>query len=274
VEAHLARCPSCRADLASWTTVAAATVEPLQAPPDPVRTVRSALIRSALRPAAVPAHPRGSAFAGQLLRAELRLVRPAVWVATVLVMACAVGLARGGGGDSLGMLLSLVAPLLAVAGVAAVYGPESDPAFEVLAITPTSPRLVLLARVTLVFGYDLVLSLAASALAPLVAPDVRLVGLVAAWLGPMTLLLALSLVLAMWIGPSWSMAVAGALWALRVLTVSVSGLGEGWLGAGMRLVWATSPGTVAAAVLLVLAAVGLSRRPGRPAGWTSRPSLR
>lgn len=274
VEAHLARCPSCRADLASWTTVAAATAEPLQAPPDPVRTVRSALIRSALRPAAAPAHPRGVVFAGQLLRAELRLVRPAVWVATVLVMACAVGLARGGGGDSLGMLLSLVAPLLAVAGVAAVYGPESDPAFEVLAITPTSPRLVLLARVTLVFGYDLVLSLAASALAPLVAPDVRLVGLVAAWLGPMTLLLALSLVLAMWIGPGWSMAVAGALWALRVLTVSVSGLGEGWLGNGMRLIWATSPGTVAAAVLLVLAAVGLSRRPGRPAGWTSRPSLR
>ena len=53
VEAHLARCPSCRADLAGWTTVAAATVEPLQAPPDPVRTVRSALIRSALRPAAM-----------------------------------------------------------------------------------------------------------------------------------------------------------------------------------------------------------------------------
>ena len=190
-------------------------------------------------------------------------------------MACAVGLARGGGGDdSFKMLLSLVAPLLAVAGVAAVYGPESDPAFEVLAITPTSPRLVLLVRVTLVFGYDLVLSLAASVLAPLVAPDVRLVGLVAAWLGPMTLLLAVSLVLAMWIGPGWSMAVAGALWALRVVTVSIPGLAEGWLGAGMRLVWATSPSTVAAAVLLVLAAAGLSRRPGRPAGWPSRPAPR
>ena len=274
VEAHLARCPSCRADLASWTTVAAATVEPLPAPPGPARTVRAALIRSALTPATVPAHPRRVMFAGQLLRAELRLVRPALWVASILVMACAVGLAGGGGDDSFRMLLSLVAPLLAVAGVAAVYGPESDPAFEVLAITPTSPRLVLLARVTLVFGYDLVLSLAASALAPLVAPDVRLVGLVAAWLGPMTLLLALSLVLAMWIGPGWSMAVAGALWALRVVTVSIPGLAEGWLGAGMRQVWATSPSTVAAAVLLMLAAVGLSRRPGRPAGWPSRPSLR
>jgi hypothetical protein len=201
------------------------------------------LTRSALTPAAVPAHPRRVRFAGQLLWAELRLVRPAVWVASVLVMACAVGLARGGGGDSFGLLLSLVAPLLAVGGVAAVYGPESDPAFEVLAITPTSPRLVLLARVTLVFGYDLVLALTASALAPLIAPDVRLLGLVAAWLGPMTLLLALSLVLAMWIGPSWSLAVAGALWALRVVTVSIPGLAEGWLGAGMRLVWATNPGT-------------------------------
>jgi hypothetical protein len=274
VQAHLARCPSCRADLASWTTVAAATLGPPQAPPGPARAVRAALIRSALTPTAMPAHTRRVVFAGQLLRAELRLVRPAVWVASVLVMACAVGLARGGGDDSFGLLLSLVAPLLAVAGVAAVYGPESDPAFDVLALTPTSPRLVLLARVTLVFGYDLVLSLAASALAPLVAPDVRLVGLVAAWLGPMTLLLALSLVLAMWIGPSWAMAAAGSVWALRVVTVSVPGLGESRLGAGMRLVWATSPGTVAAAVLLALAAIGLSRRPGRPAGWPSRPSLR
>jgi hypothetical protein len=274
VEAHLAHCPSCRAELAGWTTVATAVVEPLQAPPGPARTVRAVLTRSALTPAAVPAHPRRVRFAGQLLRAELRLVRPAVWVASVLVMACAVGLARGGGDDSFGLLLSLVAPLLAVAGVAAVYGPESDPAFEVLAITPTSPRLVLLARATLVFGYDLALSLAASALAPLVAPDIRLVGLVAAWLGPMTLLLALSLVLALWIGPSWSMGVAGALWALRVVTVSIPGLAEGWLGAGMRLVWATSPGTVAAAVLLVLAAVRLSRRAGRPASWPSRLSPR
>jgi hypothetical protein len=75
--------------------VAAATVGPMQAPPGPVRTVRAAL------------------------------VRPAVWAASVLVMACAVGLARGGGDDSFGLLLSLVAPLLAVAGVAAVYGPEA-----------------------------------------------------------------------------------------------------------------------------------------------------
>jgi anti-sigma factor RsiW len=277
VEAHLARCPSCRAELASWTTVAAAVVGPVQAPPGPAWAVRAALTRSALTPpapVAPPARPRRLRFAGQLLRAELRLVRPAVWVASVLVMACAVGLARGGGGDSIGLLLSLVAPLLAVAGVAAVYGPESDPAFEVLAITPTSPRLVLLARVTLVFGYDLVLSLAASALTPLVAPHARLVGLVAAWLGPMALLLALSLALAMWIGPTWSMAVAAGLWGLRVVTVSIPGLGQGWLGTGMRLVWATSPGTVAAAVLLMLAAVWLSRRQGRPGGWPFRPLLR
>ncbi len=42
----------------------------------------------------------------------------------------------------------------------------------------------------------------------------------------------------------------------------------------MRQVWATSPGTLAAAVLLMLAAVGLSRRPDRLAGWPSRPLLR
>ena len=273
VEAHLADCRSCRAELASWTAVAAA-VGPAPAPPGPVAAVRAALTRSALTPLTAPARRRRLRFAAQLLGAELHLVRPAVWVASFLVLACALGLARGGGDDSLGLMLSLVAPLLAVAGVAAVYGPEGDPAFEVLAITPTSPRLVLLARTTLIFGYDLVLSLAASALMPLVASEAKLVGLVAAWLGPMTLLLALSLVLAMWIGPAWSMAVAGGVWTLRVATVSSPALAHGWLADGMRLVWTTSPPTVVAAVLLLLAAVGLSRRRGLLADWPRRPILR
>jgi hypothetical protein len=152
-----------------------------------------------------------------------------------------------------------------------VYGPEREPALEALAITATSPRLVLLARVTLVFGYDLTLALAASAVVRLLATEVGLVDLVVAWLGPMTLLLALSLVLAMWIGPNVSLGVAAALWMLRLATVGVPELSEGWLAARMQEVWATSPGTVAVTFALVAAAVALSRRPGRPRDGWHRP---
>jgi hypothetical protein len=122
--------------------------------------------------------------------------------------------------------------------------------------------------VTLVFAYDLALAVAASAVLKLAAPQVGLVELVIAWLGPMTLLSALCLVLAMWIGPNVSIAVAATLWVLRVGTVSAPELSGGWLAARMQQVWATSPGTVAVTLALLAAAVALSRRRGRPRdGW-------
>jgi hypothetical protein len=271
VEAHLPGCASCRAVLLGWTAVAAATVAPVAAPPSAASLVGSVLRRAALAPPAVPVRKRRLGFLGQLLRAELRLVSPAVWLASLVVMACAVAVAAAGGDGAGSTALSLVAPLVAVAGVAGVYGPQRDPAFEALAVTLTSPRLVLLARVTLVFGYDLALALAASAIVRLVAPEVGLVDLVGAWLGPMTLLLALSLVLAMWTGPTVSVAVAAAVWVLRVATVSIPELAGGWLADGMRAVWVTSPGTVAATLALVAAAVVLSRRPVRARGGWYRP---
>jgi hypothetical protein len=245
-------------------------VAPVAAPPSAAPLVGSVLRRAALAPPAVPVRKRRLGFLGQLLRAELRLVSPAVWLASLVVMACAVAVAAGGDGAG-STALSLVAPLVAVAGVAGVYGPQRDPAFEALAVTLTSPRLVLLARVTLVFGYDLALAVAASAIVRLVAPEVGLVDLVTAWLGPMTLLLALSLVLAMWTGPTVSVAVAAAVWVLRVATVSIPELAGGWLADGMRAVWVTSPGTVAATLALVAAAVVLSRRPMRARGGWYRP---
>jgi putative zinc finger protein len=264
VETHLIACPSCRTALRGWTAVAAATVAPVDAPPSSAPVVRAVLTRAALAPQGPPVRKRGIRFAAQLLRAELRLVRPSVWLASMLVMACAVAaVAVDGHGAG-----ATVLPLVAIAGVAGVYGPQRDPAFEALAITATSPRLVLLARVTLIFGYDLALAVAASAVLRLAAPQVGLVDLVVAWLGPMVLLSALSLVLAMWIGPNVSMAVATALWLLRVGTVSVPELSDGWLAARMQDVWATSPGSVAVTLTLLAAAVALSRRRGRPRdGW-------
>jgi Putative zinc-finger len=268
LEAHLADCPSCRAKLADWRAVAAAAAAPAAAPPSAASMVRAVLTRAALAPQPKPAGRRGARFAGQLLRAELRLVRPSVWLASALVMACGVALALVAGSGAGATVLSLVAPLVAAVGVAGVYGPQRDPAFEALAVTLTSPWLVLLARVTLVFAFDLALAVAASALVRLGAPQVGLVDLVTGWLGPMTLLSALSLLLAMWTGLNLSLAVAASLWALRVLTIGVPALADGWLAAGMRELWATSPGTLAAALALA-AAVVLSPRRGRPwVGWS------
>jgi hypothetical protein len=290
VEAHLAACPSCRAALASWTAVAGAAAPPAPAMPGappaaatpaaaPAATaaarsaVRAALARAALDPQPRAVRRRGLSFVAQLLRAELRLVRPSLWLASLLVMGCAVGLAVAGGNGSGAIVLSLVAPLVAVAGVAGVYGPERDPAFDALAVTVTSPRLVLLARVTLVFAYDLALAMAASAVVRLAAPHLGLVDLIAGWLGPMTLLSTLSLLLATAISPTASMMVAGSLWLLRTLTIAVPPMAGGWLAVAMRGVWATNRATVTATLVLLAVVVVLSRRHLRPRGRWPRLTL-
>ncbi len=262
VRVHLKGCRECRAELASWEAVAGvvAKAAPTLVPPAAVPGV---LHRAALIPQPVPAGRRGVHFGAQLLRAELRLVRPAVWLASLLVLAWTVGVAALAGGVWARTGLSLAVPLVAAAGVAGVYGPHRDPSFEALAATVTSPRLVLIARVTLVFAYDLALALAASAVVHLAAPPVRLVDLVTSWLGPMALLSALSLLLALWIGPNVSVALAMAAWALRVV-VLVPEFRASRLAAWVRDAWATTPGTAVAAIVLLAAALAAARR--RPAG--------
>ncbi|WP_214318231.1 hypothetical protein [Nonomuraea sediminis] len=184
-------------------------------PPPAERIVAAALAASALegglgdlRVHAVSPARR----AWLLLCMEARLVHPAVWAASLLVMAVCGGLALMHGVVP-DVLLELSAPLVAGLGVAGLYGPEQDRAFELVAATPTSPRLVLLARVTLVYGYDLAIALAVSGLLWLSgkASDGP-AALIASWLGPMTLLAALSLLLAVCWNPAGAIGVTLGVW--------------------------------------------------------------
>ncbi len=193
--------------------------------------------------------------AWQLLVMEARLLHPGVWAASFLVMAvCAV--------FSLvwpvlpEATLGLGAPLVAGLGVAGLYGPERDRAFEVVAVTPTSPRVVLLARVTLVFGYDLALaSLASGVLAVAGRSPAGMVELVTAWLGPMALLAAVSLLLSVCWNPGGAIGVALAAWSVPVLASTDVPVPEGY-----RVIWSSGPWTIALAVALAGAAIALAGR--------------
>jgi len=259
VEAHLAGCAECRADVAAWRALAGGA-DP--APPGP-ELVHRVLLRSAF--SGPPPTRRPALFSLALLRAEARLVRPAVPIASALVMALGVLLAAASpaaGGGWAGQVLALVAPVVAALGIAGLYGPRRDPAFEVVAATPTAPELILLSRIALVFGYDLVLALAASGvLAALGGDPGGLYALVDAWLGPMALLSALSLVLAVRFGADVAAGVAVVLWSLRVLA-GIVGV-TGWLLDAVRLVWSTNAGTILAAAALGGLAVALAGR-GEP----------
>ena len=133
-----------------------------------------------------------------LMRSQLRVVRTEIWTASALVMAlgAVVTLALTQPETAGGTLpFVLVAPFVAALGVSFLYGPAVDPALEIELTTPVSPRLVLLARLALVFGFDLMLSLVGSAALAAVRPDISLWPLVSAWLAPMTFLSALAFLL-------------------------------------------------------------------------------
>jgi hypothetical protein len=103
---------------------------------------------------------------------------------------------------------------------------------ELALATPTSPRLVLLARVTIVFGLDVLLALAASALlgATGLSPD-GFEALVLRWLGPMLMVSALSLCVAVRFGPATGIGAGLGLWTgLAALPLSLDGAAAGVIG--------------------------------------------
>ncbi|MFG1605104.1 zf-HC2 domain-containing protein [Actinoplanes sp. NPDC049265] len=246
VDAHLAGCATCRADLAAWRGIADA---PVPSPPPASELIHRVLVRSAMSEVS-----RTTPRRAELIRAQLRLLRAGVLVASALVMALGVVLGPAG--------LVLVTPFVAAAGISGAYGPRRDPAFEVVAATPTSQRLILAIRVLLVLGYDLVLALAASALLVAAGAAGGVGTLVAGWLGPTAVLSALCLLLVVWLGPDVAIGAALALWSMRVLADNVLAPATGLVHV-VRLVWTTGPATGLTAAVLAAAAMILVGR-GEP----------
>jgi hypothetical protein len=253
VEAHLPHCRVCRADLLLWQAVEEeVTAAPGATPPAVVE--RALLdIRTAERAGSRWRRPARRAW--QILRSQVGLVRRDIWPASAAVMALGyitavlVGEVR---------VIGALAPMLAAGSIAAIYGAENDPALELALATPTSPRQILLARMALVFGYNLILALAATlALLPMV-PAAMLGGLILGWLAPMAFLSALALTLSLVVGTGSAITVVYVAWLARPLVVSLpETLSPAMAGvrlalAGYTRLWA-SP-----ALLLALAAILLA----------------
>lgn len=237
-----------------WRSIEDA-LRPDRPPPDAV----AAMLREAAADPE-PVRRRGHlSFAAQLLAAQMRLIRGSVWLASALMMAfgvlALVPLRQGGLTES---VLAMIAPFVAAAGIAGVCGPERDPGFELTAATATSPRTVLVARVALVFGYDLVLALGASLALVAMGLDTSGLGaLIGAWLGPMALLSSLCLLLAVAVGTTAAITVGLALWVARLLVPTLA-VDTRWLvpvANAVKLLWATNFASVLLAVALLAASV-------------------
>lgn len=156
-----------------------------------------------------------------LLRAQLRVVRREIWMATFLVMVLGMLVTlttyqATASGDTLPFVM--FAPLIAALGVAFLYGEDVEQAFELEFATPTSPRLLLLARMTLVFGFNLLLGLLASVVMAVTHTDVSLWPLIASWLAPMAFLSMLAFLLSVLARePLLGAIVALGVWAVQSL---------------------------------------------------------
>jgi hypothetical protein len=154
-----------------------------------------------------------------LLRRQLLLIGHGIWAASLIVLVTGMILTYlfPYTGSPSTYMLALAAPIVAAAGIALIYGPENDPATELECVAPISPALILLARLVLVYGYNLLLALVATVLLRLMLGDVALWSLVLSWLVPMLFLSALALALSVIWNSQAAIIVAFSVWGLHVI---------------------------------------------------------
>lgn len=120
-----------------------------------------------------------------LLLSQLRIIRRDLWLASFMLMALGLALTLTQA-DSL--VFAMIAPFVAAGGVAFLYGANEIGIEELENSTRTPAPLLLLARLALLFTFDLLVALACSAILALVLPDVSLMPLIGSWFAPMTFL--------------------------------------------------------------------------------------
>lgn len=186
-----------------------------------------------------------------ILISQATIVRQAIWLASALVLVLGLVITLLTPTTSV-LLFTTLAPMVAAAGVAALYSEETEAMLEVEAATAVSGLTLLLARLVLVFGYNLCLGLLGSLLLAL-TKSTLLMPLIMSWLAPMTLLCGLAFFLSVltaepFLAGSWSL----LLWLVFLLATHVPASGELPLLGMIMIAIRTLP-----AFLLLMLGVGL-----------------
>jgi hypothetical protein len=256
METHLATCEECQADLKLWEAVSVEIKKSNQA----VEAPSAKLVDGAVSRVQVPGLMRR---AWQLLYAQAFLVQREMWPASAAVMA-------------LGIIVALlsnhvqavyfIAPLVAAASLSVLFNPEYDPAYELTLATPTSPWKVLLARLSIVSAYNLLLALIAALVLLALVPPELLGTLILGWLAPMAFLSALALLLSLWIGTSNAVTITYILWIAQYMPYKLVGawmVSPGWSSVilAYRQFWHSPMLLFLLALLLIGMALWSANRP-------------
>ena len=202
-----------------------------------------------------------------ILRAQARVVQREIWLASALVMALGlvVTLSAYNAGEMLPFVL--LAPVIAAIGMALLYNASLEQILELERGMPIPMRILLLARMALVFSFDSVLALMASLILVAVHSEIALWPLVLDWLAPMAFLSMLAFLISVLSRDSMAgMTLSLAAWSVLVFRRFSGDLFE-------RLPDLTSvqarPWLLMLALTFGLLALWLAGRENRPIGGIS-----
>jgi hypothetical protein len=152
-----------------------------------------------------------------VLYSQLRLIQREIWTASAFTLALGVIVTLSVPSGA-AVPFVILTPIVAAAGIAFLYDDTAAAMLDIEATTRANGRLLLLARLALVFGFDLCLALIGSIVLAFLRTDLSLMPLIMAWLAPMTFLSALAFVLSVTLMDTLAaMVFALALWVLHWL---------------------------------------------------------
>lgn len=135
-----------------------------------------------------------------ILRSQVRIVSKTIWAGSALVMLLGVVVTLPQATLSAAALpFTMIAPLVTACGVALLYDDMLPGIHELEDSTRASLPGLILARLVLLFSFDLLLALAGSVILALVNTEISLLPLILSWLAPVTFLAALAFFLSVFL---------------------------------------------------------------------------
>jgi hypothetical protein len=214
VAQHLQQCPDCRGELQLWQSVS-----------QEIRTSDQTMRAPELRQVPVRKSARYLWKAWYILRSQVALIHKEIWVSSALVSLMGVIVALLV--ENINMVYFL-APFISAAGIAYIYGMQNDPALELTLATPISAQQILLARIALVFGYNILLTFSSSMLTLLINGQFAQFSwaVLLDWIAPMAFLSSLALFCSLLWGSANAVIAAYALWIIKGITPKIEFTGQ------------------------------------------------
>lgn len=160
--------------------------------PDPVLRSTAHLINQ-LQPA-MPRRHWVQWYPLVLLRSQVQIVSREIWAASALVLVIGTLVTLTSYQPESGQLapLAILAPIVAAAGIGLLYDGRNERIMELEDATPTGLITLMLARLLLIFSFDLILTATGSFILASLRSDLSLMPMILSWLVPMTFLSALA----------------------------------------------------------------------------------